>query len=391
MPLTGGAAPNVFLSACEASADLHGAHLMRAIAQERPAARFAGIGGERMGAAGQEQLFHARDLSVMGLTEVLGRLGAVRRAFAAARRAFAEGGVDVAVLIDAPDFNLRLAAHARRAGIPVVYFIGPKFWAWRKGRLRTIAARVDHMMTILPFEKPLYDAAGVPATYVGNPLVDEMAEVAAAAPTPGGWRPSDLGLDDARPLVALLPGSRPGEIAAILPGLLDAAGRVAERVPDAQFALPVAPSLDGAAIRARVAACGVPVTCLDGRAVELLCAARVAAMASGTVTLQAALAGTPGVIVYRVSPLTWAVGRRLVTLSHVGLVNLVAGEGVVPELLQDAFTPEAVAEQLVALLADGGARDRQCKGLARVRGLMGGAGAPRRAARVVLDHVRGAA
>jgi len=380
VPLTG---PSLFLSACEPSADLHGAHLIRALAEKLPGARFSGIGGERMAAAGQERLFDARDLSVMGLTEVLGRLGAVRRAFGCARTAFAGGGVDVAVLIDSPDFNLRLAARAKRAGIPVVYFIGPKFWAWRKGRLKTISKRVDHMMVILPFEQPLYDAAGVPATYVGNPLVDEMHEAVARAPRGGGWRPSDFGLDDTRELVVLMPGSRRSEIENILPDLLAAARLLAARRPEAQCALPIAESLDGETIRAQVAAAGVPVTCVAGQAVELLTVATVAAMASGTVTLQAALAGVPGVVVYRASPLTWAIGRRLVKLENVSLVNLVAGEEVMPELLQRDFTPQAVCDRLEALLADPAVRTAQEQGIERVRERMGGPGAPERAAQVV--------
>ncbi len=386
MPLTA-SSPTIFLSACEASADLHGGHLIRALSERLPDARFIGIGGDRMMAAGQRQMFAARDLSVMGLTEVFGRLGAVRAAFGKARAAFANGKVSVAVLIDSPDFNLRLARHARAAGIPVVYFIGPKFWAWRRGRLKTIARRVDHMMTILPFEQPLYDAGGVPATYVGNPLVDEMAEVMASAPD-GRWRPSDFGLDNHRPTVALVPGSRPKEISAILPDLLLAAGRLKDRLPHTQFLLPIAGSVAAEPIRARVAAGQVPVRCVDGRAVEVLAAADAVAMASGTVTLQAALADTPGVVVYRASPLTWAIGRRLVKLEDVSLVNLVAGRRIMPELLQQDFTPESVCDVLLPLLTDGPERAEQLAGLAQVRDRMGEAGAPARAARVVLDHLR---
>ncbi len=386
MPLTA-SSPTIFLSACEASADLHGAHLIRALSERLPDARFVGIGGERMMAAGQQQMFAARNLSVMGLTEVFGRLGAVRSAFGKAKAAFAKGEVSVAVLIDSPDFNLRLATHARAAGIPVVYFIGPKFWAWRSGRLKTIARRVDHMMTILPFEQPLYDAGGVPSTYVGNPLVDEMAEVAATAPN-GHWRPSDFGLEADLPTVALVPGSRPKEISAILPDLLVAARLLKDRLPTVQFLLPIAGSVAAEDIRQQVSASGVPVCCVDGQAVAVLAAADAVAMASGTVTLQAALADTPGVVVYRASPLTWAIGRRLVKLEDVSLVNLVAGKRVMPELLQYDFTPQAVCDVLYPLLTDHPERAEQLAGLAQVRNRMGESGAPARAAQVVLDHLR---
>jgi len=391
VPLNDRPPARIFLSACEASADLHGGHLIRALSARLPETVFTGIGGERMQAAGQDRIFDARDLSVMGLTEVLGRLGAVRRAFASAQAAFRGGDIDVAVLIDSPDFNLRLAVHARRAGIPVVYFISPKFWAWRKGRLKTIAERVDHMMVILPFEKPYFDKVGLPATYVGNPLVDEMAEVMAAAPAGNGWKASDFGLDDNRPVVALVPGSRRKEVDVILPDLLAAAKLLAAEKPEVQFVLPIAESLDESPIRAQAAAAGVPITCVDGNAVALLSVADAAAMASGTVTLQAALADVPGVVVYRAAPLTWAIGRRLVKLENVSLVNLVAGYGVMPELLQHDFTPQAVCDELIALLADGEIRQKQMKGIHTVRERMGKVGAPERAAQVVLAQLEGKA
>lgn len=388
MPLTGAAhAPRVFLSACEASADLHGAHLMHALRKLAPGAAFTGIGGERMVRAGLAPVFHARDLSVMGLAEVLARIGTIRKAFRRAAAVFERGEVDIAVLIDAPDFNLRLASRARRAGVPVVYFISPKVWAWRRGRVRHIARLVQHMMVILPFEIDIYRQAGVPATYVGNPLVDEMAEVAARAPQDGRWRPSDFGLDDARPTVGLLPGSRPRELAAILPTLLEAARLLAARLPGVQFLLPMAPSLNGVAIREQVGRSGVDVVCVDSRAVEVMTAADALAVASGTATLQAALADTPGVIVYRMSPVTWAIGNLLVNVAHAGLVNLVAGERVVPELLQGAFTADAVCDHLYRLLTDPDAAAAQREGLARVRKVMGAPGAPERAARIVLAEM----
>ncbi|MFQ5508904.1 MAG: lipid-A-disaccharide synthase [Leptospirillia bacterium] len=383
------------MSACEASADLHGAHLMDAIRRIAPDARIEGIGGDRMTAAGLEPVFHARELSVMGIAEVLGKLGVVRRAFAKAAAMFSKGETDVAVLIDSPDFNLRLAARARAAGVPVVYFIGPKVWAWRKGRLKTIGRLVDHMMVILPFEVGIYERAGIPATFVGNPLVDEMAGVKAGAPADGRFRPSDFGLKDDRPTVGLFPGSRGKEIDTILPGLLAAAEQLARQLPEVQFLLPVADTLDLGVIESRVRAATdaakVPVTCVDGRAVEAMTACDAVAMASGTVTLQAALAGVPGVIVYRMSPITWALVRRMVGVKYAGLVNLVADDAVVPELLQDAFTPEAVCEQLFRVLSDPDAAAAQRTGLETVRERLGDTGAPERAARIVLARAGRAA
>jgi len=382
LPLT--ADTRILLSACEASADLHGARLIAALKARVPGAAFTGIGGERMVAEGLKAVFHARDLSVMGISEVIGRLAVIRRAFARVTGLLAAERPDAAVLIDAPDFNLRLAARVRAYGVPVIYFIPPKLWAWRRGRLKTIARRVDHVLVVLPFEQAIYEAANVPVTYVGNPLVDEMDEVAAAAPAGGRWRPADFDLAPGRPTVALLPGSRPKEIDAILPTLLQAAALLAKRLPAVQFVLPVAGSLDEAAVAARVARSGVPVTCVPGRAVEVLTAADAVAMASGTATLQAALAGVPGVIVYRVSALTYALGRLLVRVPHIGLVNLVAGRRVVPELLQGDFTAEAVCEHLYALLTRPEAAEAQRLGLKEVAARMGPPGAAARAADAVL-------
>jgi lipid-A-disaccharide synthase len=392
VPLTAGTGqPTLFVSACEASADLHGARVMEAVRARAPGMRFVGIGGDRMVAAGLEPVFHARDLSVMGISEVLGRLATIRRAFARARACMAAERPGAALLIDAPDFNLRLARHARELRVPVIDMIPPKVWAWRKSRLKTIARRVDHVLVILPFEPPIYEAAGVPVTYVGNPLVDEMHEAAARAPDGVRWRPADLGLADGRPLVGLLPGSRPGEIAAILRPLLAAGRLLAERLSDVQFAVPVAGSLDLDAIRAEVERSGLDATCIEGRAVELLLAADAVAMASGTVTLQAALAGVPGVIVYRAAPLTYAIGSRLVRVPHFGLTNLVAGRRVVPELLQGQFTPEAVCGLLDELLTQPDVAEAQRKGLGEVRSRMGPPGGAARAAEAVLGILEQAA
>jgi len=391
LPLTGSSTPTVFLSACEASADLHGARLVAAVKARLPGASFVGIGGERMAAAGVRILFPAKELSVMGVSEVLSRLPVIRRAFRTATAALNDPGADVAVVIDSPDFNLRLAARAAKARVPVVYLIPPKVWAWRKGRLRTIRRLVDRVLVIFPFEPAVYEAAGVPVTYVGNPLVDEMHEVRSRAPRPGGWMPDDLGIPPGGPLVALLPGSRPREIAAVLPDLLGAARLLKERLPSVRFALAVAESLDPETIAGTVARAGVDVTLIRGHATELLCAADAAAMCSGTVSLQAALAGLPGVIVYRAAPLTYAIGSRLVKVPHFGLPNLVAGRRVMPELLQHEVSPEAVCGHLHRILTDPAEAERQRQGLKEVQAAMGAPGAAERAAEAVLEVLAEAA
>ncbi len=378
----------IFLSACEASADLHGGHLIEALSALLPGATFCGIGGDRMAAAGQQQSAHVRDLSSMGIGELFGRLGAYKKAYFGAKATFFEDTVDVAVVIDSPDFNLRLAAQAKRAGIPVVYFIGPKLWAWRKGRLKTIARVVDHMMVILPFEAPMYEQAGVPVTYVGNPLVDDAQAILDKAPSADGWQPSDFGLDNDRLLIALLPGSRPKEIQLLLPDLLGAAEQLYAQRPDVQFIMPLANSVDRGAIRMLVSACDAPICCVDDQAVEALAAADLTAVASGTATLQAALADTPGVIVYRVALTTYVIGSLLINVPHYGLVNLISSgldsdERLVPECMQWQLNPASLCAEWLRLLDNPEVLARQRQGLQRVRDIMGGCGAPERAARVV--------
>jgi lipid-A-disaccharide synthase len=317
-------------------------------------------------------------MAVVGLLEVVRHLRRLRGIF---DRLLAE--VDrrrprLAVLIDYPDFNLRLARELRRRGVRVVYYVSPQLWAWRRGRIRTVRETAERMLVIFPFEEPLYREAGVPVRFVGHPLVDLV-------PPPGepAARAVDLGLDPARPILALLPGSRPGEIGHNLPGLLGAAERLRAVRPELQAVLAAAPSLDLADLRRRVGA--RPIRVVDGRTREVVGAARLALVASGTATVETALLGTPMLVVYRLSPLTYALGRPLVRVPHYAMVNLIAGRRAVPELIQGSFTPERVATQALPLWDEGPARERQLSDLAEVRRRLGGPGASRRAAESVLE------
>jgi lipid-A-disaccharide synthase len=305
--------------------------------------------------------------------------------------------VDAAVLIDYQDFNQLMARAARRRGKRVFYYVSPTVWAWRAGRIETMKRYVDHLAVVLPFEAPLYEAAGVPVTYVGHPLVD--------APRPAGGRAAAraaLGLDPLRHTVALLPGSRRFEVAALLPVLLDAAARLAAvrsaaGRPPLQFVLPLASTVARSQVDPLVAAAPVPVAVVaggeDGRgpgpAARALAAADVAVTASGTATLECALAGTPMVVVYKVRPLTYALARRLIRVRFIGLVNLIAGRSVAPELIQDAATGERVAHQVATLLDDPARRTRAEADLAEVRAQLGAPGASPRAAGVLMKMVEG--
>lgn len=385
---SGSGGRRVLIVAGEASGDHLGGGLVAAYRAAGGRAAFVGMGGAAMRAAGVDVRVDAAATAVMGAVEVLTHLPAIRRAYRTLARLLGE--VDLAILVDYPDFNFLLARAAKRAGLPVLYYVSPQLWAWRRGRVKALRERVDHLAVILPFEAPFYEAHGVPVTYVGHPLAD--------APRPAGDRAAArlaLGLDPALPTVALLPGSRRFEVACLLPVLLGAAGRLAsERAgagrPRLQFVLPLASTVPRTLLDRHLARSPVPVTVVEGAsaagegaAARALAAADVACLASGTATLEAALAGTPMVIVYKVRPLTYALGRLLVRVPSIGLVNIVAGHRLVPELLQGAATPGAVAREAAALLDDRGRRAAVEAGLAEVRGRLGPPGASRRAAAIV--------
>jgi lipid-A-disaccharide synthase len=366
----------LLLSCGEASGDLYAGALTRELKALDPAVTIAGLGGPQFEAAGGRLIDDYRDIAVTGLSEAIAK---VPRSIAALRRLVASARSDrpdALVAIDSPDFNFRLAPRIKKLGIPVIYYISPQIWAWRAGRLKTIRAIADRMLVIFPFEESIYHKGGVPpdfVEFVGHPLVDLTAPSA-----PRGEFLSAHGLSTAAPTVAILPGSRPNEVARILPGLVAAAERIRARVSAAQFVVARAPHLDDRLF------VNVPFVVVEDETNAVLASADVVLTASGTATVQAALHDTPMVIVYRLSPLTYRISRRLVKVDAIGMVNLIAGEKIVPELVQDAFTPEAVAAEAVSMLTD---RDRAAhirEGLARVRASLGGPGASRRAAEAIM-------
>jgi lipid-A-disaccharide synthase len=370
------------VSCGEPSGDLYAAELVRHLRPALPALDVFGLGGERLAAQGTSLLADVRELAVVGLVEVVRHLPRLRRAL---RRLLAEVDrhpPDAALLVDYGGFNLRLAAHLRRRGIPVVYYVSPQVWAWRRGRIGTIRGTVSRMLVIFPFEEPLYRQAGVPVRFVGHPLVD------LALPHPDG--PAFLrahGVDPGRPVLAVLPGSRPREIAYNLPPIADALRRVAARHAEAQLVLAVAPSIDPAAIRAHLG--DLAVTLVGGATHAVLGACTAAVVASGTATVEAALLGAPMVVVYRLSPLSYHLGRRFVNVPHYAMANLIAGRRVVPELIQGGFTGETVATEALRLLEDASARARMREGLAEVRARLGDPGASARAAEAVREVLAG--
>jgi lipid-A-disaccharide synthase len=368
----------LLLSCGEPSGDLYGAELVRALRATRPELAVFGLGGDRLLAEGAQLVAHVRDLAVVGLLEVLSHLRQIRGVFRQLLAEVDRQPPDAAVLVDYPDFNLRLARELHARGIPVIYYVSPQIWAWRGGRIGTIRDTVHRMIVIFPFEEPLYREAGVPVTFVGHPLVDLVR--------PAADRRSflaTLGLDADRPVVALLPGSRPKEVAHNLPAMAGAVALLRQRRPEVQFAVAVAPSLPREAIEARLQ--GLAVALVAGQTHCIVGAATAAVVASGTATVETALLGTPMVVVYRLSGLTYALGRPLVRVPHFAMVNLIAGARVVPELIQHEMTPEKVAAEVLALLDEPARAEAMRAALAEVRQRMGPPGASRRAAEVVLE------
>lgn len=343
------------------------------------------MGGARMAAAGVRLIQRAEPVAVVGGTEALGRLPALWAAFRALRRQLRYRRPGVLVLIDFPEFNLRLARTARRCGVPVVYFVAPQIWAWRRGRVRAIARDVNRVLAIFPFEMSLYQEAGVTVEFVGHPLLDVLPAIDRDAARSGLAAEGET-------LVGLLPGSREAEVRRHLPVLLGAASRIADRRPGTRFAVPVASTIAVPGVEAAVRASGLPIAVLPGAAYRVMAAADLLLVASGTATLEAACYGTPMVVLYRLSWLSHAVARLLVRgVSHISLPNIVAGREVVREFIQGRATPDALAGAALELLEDGAARAAQRAALIEVRLRLGDAGAGLRAARAVLRERDGAA
>jgi lipid-A-disaccharide synthase len=373
----------VLLVAGEASGDFHGADLVRALRRRAPEVDVSGLGGEHLRAAGMRTLADAREVATVGVVEGIGRLRALVRVYRALTRILRRERPDLCVLIDFPEFNLRIARVARSVGVPVLYYIGPQVWAWRRGRVRKIARLVDRLAVVFPFEPGLYEPWLPGVEFVGHPLLDRVAPTRGRDDTLRAHQ-----LDPARRTVVLLPGSRPKEIDYILPPMLDAVAELGPR-GDCQFALALAHTLDRADMEARIRATGLHVPVVSDDLYNLVAAADMALVTSGTATLECALLECPMVIVYRLSPATFALGRLLVRgVRHVGMPNIVAGRTVVPELLQGEVTGPRIAAAAQAILDDPDGRARIKAGLREVRQQLGRGGAADRAAVMALEMMQ---
>lgn len=363
-------APKTLFIVCgEPSGETYAVRAARAFRRRFPRAPMEGIGGARLAAEGVRLLLDYARISVVGVTEVVRHLPAVIGALRSAVRRATRPDVGAVLLVDFPDFNFRLGKKASASGVPVVYFVPPQLWAWRAGRAGELARFTKGVVVAFPFEESLLKARGVNARFAGHPLLDELAPWLDAAPDPARF-----GIPGGKTLVGLLPGSRPGEIRAHLPAMAEAARRIAARFPDVHFALPLAsPAFRGlVASELAAGAGGLPVTLVENDRHLLFRGMATALAASGTATLELALLGAPPVIVYRTSAITYWIGRRLASVSSIGLPNILAGEAFLPELIQDACRPDRMAGEIEALLGDGARRAAlaaRCIGLRdRLRG-----------------------
>lgn len=369
-------APAIWISAGETSGDLHGQLLARALRQQRPDASFMGMAGPAMRDEGVEPLLRTESLSVMGFTEVLAQLPRIIGLLRTVRAELARTRPDVVVVIDAPDFHFRVARIAKSLGIPVVYYISPKLWAWREGRVKFLRRNIDRLVSILPFEVDFYARHGMSIDYVGHPLLDAIRT------------PQILDTPQNPRRIGILPGSRRREITALLPLFARAATLLADHFPDLEFVLPVAPGMD----RSLISDCWtspLPVTLADsaGR-YELMRSCRAIMAASGTATLETALLGVPTAVAYKFSLPTYLLGRLLVKVPFMSLPNLILGEAVFPEFLQHGANPPALAAAVAQWLPDTPARARLLERLDTLPALLGSGGATDRASSIILETMK---
>jgi len=368
----------ILLVAGEVSGDLHGSHLVEALQRIEPEIQFFGVGGEGLKRRGMKLLYPAQSLSVVGITEVFVKLRTVLKALRGLKGSLEREKPDLIILIDFPEFNLRLAKIARRRGIPVVYYISPQIWAWRPQRIKLIARVVKKMIVLFPFEVPLYETAGVDVEWVGHPLLDIVKPT---LPKEKAFR--EFGLDPKRRTVGLLPGSRIHEIERLLPPLLASTLLLQKEIPDLQFVIPLAPGISRTILSSQMKNISFPVKVVEGFTYDVMNLSDLLIMASGTATLEGAILGKPMIIVYKVSLPSYWVGRALIRVDHIGLVNLVAEREIAPELIQKDVNPERIADEASRILRDPILSRKMAESMDEVRQKLGEPGAAQRAAQIV--------
>ncbi|MBL0700771.1 MAG: lipid-A-disaccharide synthase [Desulfosarcina sp.] len=362
----------------EASGDHHGARLVKAMEMEKNNFFFCGIGGKAMQKAGVKILVDAAELSVVGITEVFSKLPYIFKALAVAKRLLKSLNPDLLILIDYPDFNLHIAAAAKKMRIPVLYYISPQIWAWRQGRVKKIGKIIDHMAVILPFEEIFYTEHNIPVTFVGHPLLDSFSDSSKTF-----YKVEKSG----QQIIGLLPGSRNSEITKLLPVMLEAAVLIQEKFGDIKFILSIAPTVNKQYVEEATQKFNsiINLELNAGPVVKVLEQSRLVITASGTVTLETAIVGTPMIIVYKVSPVSFMLGKLMIKVKNIGLVNLIAGKTLVPELIQNEASPEKIAATAGRMLNDPILMEDIRNELLKIKNILGGPGASLEVAKIALN------
>ena len=369
------------VSAGEASSDAHAAHALDALRARGVVFESYGMGAGELKKSGTELVVDCRDLAVIGFVDVLINYPKFLKRLRRLRERMQQRKPDLLLLVDYPDFNLKLAETAKTLGIPVLFYVSPQVWAWRAGRVPRIGSLVTHMAVLFPFEVDIYEKHDIPVTYVGNPVVAD------AVSTLSVFEARELlGVNPENPVVTLLPGSRQGEISRNLPPMLDSAKLIATAIPDCQFLLPIAPTLDPTLIHQTIGPDGpANLHCTTKNSRDAMRAGDVVLVASGTATLETALIGTPMVVMYIVNKINYAIMKRLIKIPDISLVNIVAGKRVVPEYVQQDATPENMANEVLSLLTDEARRATMLNEFNRIKSLMGDAGASTRVAQLIVQ------
>lgn len=372
--------PTVMFSAGESSGDQHAAHMFQELRKQRPAIRGIGMGGSKMRQAGIEIRFDSSGIGVIGLVEILKHYGEIRRALRLMEQLVVDEKPDLLVCVDYKEFNLKLARFAKRQGVKVLFYVSPQVWAWRPGRVETYGKAIDMMAVIFPFETAYYDAKNVPVRYVGHPSVDKVH--------PQRSKQEDFavfGLDATRPVVGVLPGSRGNEIKRMLPVMLQAVTLLSRRFPQVQFLLPQADSVSDEVLQSYLRDCAVPVKVVKQQTYDAVQCCDAVMTTSGTASLEIALLQVPMLIAYRLSPLTYWLGKQLVKIPFIGLPNIIAGKAIVKELIQDEVSAENLADEIQRLLFDTAYRQEVLAELQRVKTLLGEGGGSKNMADLALQ------
>lgn len=370
----------IMIVAGEVSGDLHGGNLVKAMRRMDPSLQFYGVGGRKLKEAGVDLIADSSDMAVVGLTEVFARLGTIMKVMRRLKTSMKDLKPDLVILIDYPDFNLSIAKSAKKNGIKVFYYIGPQVWAWRKGRIEQIKKNVDKMAVILPFEAPFYHAAGVDATFVGHPLLDEVKTKYSREETI-----RRLGLQSGVTTVGMLPGSRQAEIIKHLPEMIKAAEIIEKKIQPVQFIIPLVETLDITLVSNIIRQFPVKVRVVRDAVYDVIHCTDIAMVASGTATLETALMETPMVIIYKVSAPSYYIGKMVINIDHIGLVNIIAGKTVVPELIQDDANAERIATEIIDILTNKERLFDIKSQLSEIRNKLGSPGAAERVARLAYD------